>query len=265
MTSSIIPDLQNDSTVNQQQLDSPVPYCTLHWRRGQLLVKPVGEVKQPYLASLCQERSLVECLKFSPTNLVRIDPKLGKSVLLFWANACAQANKPIFLRIPSINKQPKQSSLLLKLWVRLIEWMIALMMLVLLSPAILVLMALMRVNSPTHLLSYEWHVGERGKLFRTRKFRTVTSDNQISSESQNEQGITSFGRSMQKYSLENLPLLLNVLRGDMSLFGPRCWTLEEAVYLSLEGQQQLNRKPGTIGSWQVEGESTLLHLDSQTL
>jgi lipopolysaccharide/colanic/teichoic acid biosynthesis glycosyltransferase len=70
---------------------------------------------------------------------------------------------------------------------------------------------------------------------------------------------------MRKYNLDNLPQLFNVVKGEMSLIGPRCWTLEEAVRLSSEKQRKLNKLPGITGSWEVETNSNKLHLDSQTL
>jgi lipopolysaccharide/colanic/teichoic acid biosynthesis glycosyltransferase len=70
---------------------------------------------------------------------------------------------------------------------------------------------------------------------------------------------------MAKYELQNLPQLFNVVRGDMSLIGSRCWTLEDAVRLSSEEQKQLNQLSGMTGGWEVSPETNLLNLDGQTL
>ncbi|MEH2317935.1 heterocyst development glycosyltransferase HepC [Nostoc sp.] len=240
MTTSIIPTLENLYDVTQPHQDNRSGYCTLHWRRGKLLVKPLGRVKQPYLPSLDSKRTLVECLEHSPVNLVSIDPKLGEALLRFWAEACEEAQKPIFLSIPTSNKLPKQPLQ------RLIDWIAALVLLLLVSPVMLGLIVLMQVYSPGSFFCREWRVGERGKLFRAMRFCTTTKHN-----------ITPLGRWMRKYSLDNLPQLLNVLRGDMSLTGSCCWTLEDAV--------QLNKLPEISASWEVEAQPHLLHLDSQTL
>ncbi|MBG1242640.1 heterocyst development glycosyltransferase HepC [Nostoc sp. NZL] len=234
MTTSIIPTLQNLYDVTQENQDNR---CTLQWRRGKLLVKPPGQVKQPYLPSLNSKRSLVECLQHSPVSLVSIDPKLGEALLRFWADACEEADKPMFLSIPASKKLPNQPLQ------RLIDWIAAFVLLLLASPVMLVLIVLMQVYSPGSLFCREWRVGERGKLFRTMRFCT--------------HNITPLGRWMGKYNLDNLPQLFNVLRGEMSLTGSRCWTLEDAV--------QLNKLPEITASWEVEAESHLLHLDSQTL
>lgn len=285
MTTSIKATLQNSYTVKQQQQDNPSQYCTLQWRRDQLLVMPSIVVKQPYMPPLDKKGLLVECLKRSPVNLVRIDPKLGEARLRFWADACLAANKPIFLRIPSSDKQPKPVGSVLSWLKRLTEWLTALVFLLAVSPIMLGLVLLMRVSSPEpgSLFSCQWHIGERGKVFKVFKFRTTTLTQKASVDAarstmpsaiayqsglcdeEDEQNLTTLGLWMRKYGLDNLPQLLNVLRGEMTLTGPRCWTLEDAVRLSPEAQRNLNRLPGIMGSWEVEAESNLLHLDSPTL
>ncbi len=91
-----------------------------------LLVKQLGRVKQPYLPALDSKRSLVKCLQHSPVSLVSIDPKLGEALLRFWADACQEAQKPIFLSIPAGNKPSNQPWRQLQ---RLIDWIAALVLL----------------------------------------------------------------------------------------------------------------------------------------
>ncbi|MCC5652727.1 sugar transferase [Nostoc sp. XA013] len=239
MTTSIIPTLENLYDVTQSHQDNRGD-CTLQWRRGKLLVKPPGQVKQPYLPALNSKRSLVECLQHSPVSLVSIDPKLGEALLRFWADACEEAQKPIFLSIPASKKLPNQPFRQLQ---RLIDWIVAFVLLLLVSPVMLGLIVLMQVYSPGSLFCHEWRVGGRGKLFRVMRFHT--------------QNTTPLERWMGKYSLDNLPQLFNVLRGDMSLTGFRCWTLEDAV--------QINKLPEITALWEADAQSHLLHLDSQTL
>ncbi len=240
MTKSIIPGLQNSYSVIESNQDNRFPYCTLQWRRKQLLVKSPGKIKQPYLSVLYNQRSLVECLKHSPVSLVSLDPKLGEDWLIFWATACEQAHKPIFIQLPSINKLPKQSNLFIWHLRRIFDWIFALVLLLIISPVMLGLILLMWIYSPEPFFSRELHVGERGRLFRAIKFRT--------------QNIELLGRWFCKYRLQNLPQLLNVLRGDMRLIGSYCWTLEDVVKLSLEGQEHLNAVPEIMSSWQVEAQ-----------
>ncbi len=281
MTNSVIPNLQNYYTMTQEHLDKRSSYCTLKWRRGQLLVKLPEELFQAYLPSLDTQESLVECLKHSPVSLVRIDPKLGEAKLKFWANACEQAGKPIFMSIPCERKLSNQITPSLK-WLKFsIEWLVAFIFLFAASPIMLGLIGLMRVYSPGAIFYREWHVGERGKLFQIVKFRTTdvrtkdvrTTDIRTSFvaietslyQGEGEQNVTSLGSWMRKYGLDNLPQLLNVLRGEMHFTGRRSWKLEDAIGLNGEGQKRLNKAPGLASSWQIETESSLLHLDSQIL
>jgi lipopolysaccharide/colanic/teichoic acid biosynthesis glycosyltransferase len=254
MTTSIIPTLQNPYIPTEQNQELHSPYCTLLWRRGQLWVKSPRQLKQPYLPSLYNEQLLVECLKHSPVKLVSIDSRLGEAWLSFWAEACKQANKPIYLRLPFGNQRLKQGKSLSKQLVRLIDWIVALVLLLLVTPAMLAVVFLIQVYSPGSIFSYEWQVGEGGKLFRAMSFCTTEQDK-----------VTRLGRWMRQYNLQNLPQLFNVVVGDRSLIGSRCWTLDDAVRLSSETQRELNQVPAMTGSWEISPEINLLNLDGQTL
>ncbi|MBD2359716.1 sugar transferase [Anabaena minutissima FACHB-250] len=242
MTSTIVPTFDHYYPVNPQQQEPRSSQYTLQWRRGQLLVKSLSKLPQPYFPSLNNQQLLIECLKHSPVDLVSIDAKLGKTVLSFWAESCEQAHKPIFLRISSGSKLFKRGSQG-AMWLQLIDRVIAGILLLLLSPIMAVLMILTQVYSPESLFTREWRVGEKGKLFRAIKFSIPTQENS-----------KAFGLWLRKSGLEHLPKLWNVLRGEMSLIGTRCWTLEEAITLTV-----------ITKSWEIETESQILQLDSQTL
>jgi lipopolysaccharide/colanic/teichoic acid biosynthesis glycosyltransferase len=103
----------------------------------------------------------------------------------------------------------------------------------------------MRVQSPQPIFFRQWCVGERGKLFRLFKFRTglvnaqtleheVMGNQKSLQKHEDGKSITPLGLWMRKYSLDKLPQLFNVLRGEISLMGPRPWTLYDAVRLSPE-------------------------------
>lgn len=267
MKTSIIPALNNNSNDN---LANSSTYCTLQWRRNQLLVKSSGIVKQPYMPLLDTYESLRECLEHSSVKLVRVDPKLGEEKVRLWADAAISAAKPIYLRISTDRKQPKPNSYSLWFLKRVTEWMIASALLLIVSPLMLLLALLMKIDAKAPLFERSWYVGERGRLFQSIKYRTVSVNQKIDSTALDNQQtakkqMTMLGRWMAKYGLNNLPQLLNVLRGEMGLFGSRCWTLEDAVKLTPEAQKQLNNLPGIMSSWEVEPEeSNILHLDSQT-
>ena len=255
MKTDLLPTANNSSSVSEPNSST---YCTLQWRRNQLLVKPIGSVKQPYMPLLDSYESLKECLQHSSVSLVRIDPKLGEEKVKLWEDAAVWASKPIYLHLGTDRKQPKPNSYFL-FWIkRFCSGAIATVVLLVFSPLMLLLAALMKIDAQAPMFERSWHVGERGRLFKLFKFSTA-------SVNQKEQGTTQLRKWMCKYGLNNFPQLLNVVRGEMGLFGSRCWTLEDAVRLAPEVQKQLNNLPGIMGSWEVEAEeSNILHLDSQT-
>lgn len=249
MTSAIVSTFDNyDTTAPQKDNHSSSQYA-LHWRRGQLLVKPSHKIRQPYLPSLNDEELLINCLKHSPINLVSIDGKLGETCLKFWAEACYKAHKPIFLCKPTHCKLPKSGSQSLNWLWRLINRLVACGLLLLLTPVILALVIL--IESPQSLFTYEWRVGEKGKFFRAIQFCTIT-----------QQNCRYLRLWLNKSGFNRLPQLWNVLRGEMDLKGSDCWSLEDAARLSLIGQHQAEILPVITNSWEVSTESQLVHLDS---
>ncbi len=209
-----------------QKPQVPLPSYTLKWRQGQLLVRPCQQLSQlPALGSA----QLAECLSHSPVRLIRIDPGLGEASLKFWADACQQANKTLFLRLPSAHKLPKPR--MFGWWLRrLMEWFCAAMLLLCLSPLMLgVLLMRGRTLAP----SQQWHVGERGRLFHLLEFRLEDSD-------------TTLSKAWLRQFMEKLPQLFNVLRGEMNLLGPQSRTLHDAVRMSPQEQRQLNALPGVF-------------------
>ncbi len=273
MTISEIPTIPTYSPLAQKQPEHQSPRYTLKWRQGQLLVSLKQRDKQLYLPSLESEQWLVECLKHSPVRLVRIELKLGEATLKSWADACEQANKPVFLRLPAAYELPNKRCLRSWWLKRLIDWSAAALLLLVLSPVILGLVCLMCVQLPQPIFYQQWCVGERGKLFRLLKFRTMvvsarTLNRQLAGNQESlpkredAPRLTTLGRWLHKYSLDELPQLLNVLRGEMSLVGPRPWNLQDAVRINLEGRGQLNALPGIIGTKQMKVRSSLLDLDT---
>jgi hypothetical protein len=216
------------STISTQpkQLDNRSPQYQLQWRQGQLLVRFSQDVKQVHLAPFEDEQWLVQCLQQSPVQVVRVDPILGESVLQNWANACEQAEIPMFLWGSVARKLKCKQSRLSLYFMRAIDAIAALLLLILLSPVMLAIAVLIYIDSPGAIFSYSWQVGTRGKLFRALQFRTTSVDDDFCT--------TELGSWMCEYGLDKLPQLLNVLCNEMSLVEPGSLTLAEAVRFSLE-------------------------------
>ncbi len=274
MTSSVIsPNFSDRSPFLEQQWDNCSPRCALKWRQGQLLVNLAENAKNACPESFNDERSLVECLKGSSARLVRIDPNLGEARLKIWANACQETKKPIFLQLPFTQELPMRRNPLSWGLKRLFDWSAAALLLAVLSPLMLALALAIRILTPGPILFCQWRVGKRGKLFRIFKFRTMVVDaeefhHQVMANQtglhkcKDDSRITPLGRWMRKYSLDELPQLFNVLRGEMSLVGPRPWALYDAVRINKAGQKRLNALPGITGDWQVKARSNLLDLEA---
>lgn len=130
--------------------------------------------------------------------------------------------------------------------------------LVLLSPVLVVLYMLVRAKMGSPVFFCQRRPGLGGKPFRIIKFRTLTNARDEGGNLLPENNrITRLGKLMRKASLDELPELFNVLKGDMSLVGPRPLTM---YYLPLYNQGQARRhevRPGITGWAQANGRSTL--------
>ena len=145
------------------------------------------------------------------------------------------------------------------------------LLLLLLSPLLLIIAALIKVTSRGPVLFADERIGVGQRPFRFYKFRTMTSDarqRQGALEKVNEAGgvlfkvrddprITGVGRALRRLSLDELPQLLNVLKRDMSLVGPRPLPLRDNELMEEWHRQRHVMLPGITGLWQVSGRSDL--------
>ncbi|HEY9806135.1 MAG TPA: heterocyst development glycosyltransferase HepC [Candidatus Obscuribacterales bacterium] len=252
--------------------DRPFKY-ELKWRQKQLLVRPARTSEKLNLPSVESQRWLVACLKRSPVRLISLAPDVGEEKLRFWADACEQAGKSLFLSIPNTPELPKKRSGISWSIKRLLDRAAAAIAILLLSPVFLGIALLVKLQSPGPIFFCQWRVGERGRLFRIYKFRTmivnaeqlhhqVMGNQQGLHKHENDPRVTPNGRWLRKYSLDELPQLFNVLRGEMSFVGPRPWALYDAVRISPEVRQRLNALPGITGPWQVMARSNMRDIDT---
>ena len=138
---------------------------------------------------------------------------------------------------------------------RLLDAVAAAFLLVVLGPLFAVVALLIRVSSPGPVLFRQTRIGLEGRPFSILKFRSmVVNASALGSWStrRNDPRITSFGRLLRRTSLDELPQLLNVLRGDMSLVGPRPDVPEQkSLYTEEEWRTRHGVRPGITGWAQV--------------
>jgi hypothetical protein len=239
MPNSTLSNLKIYSSAEQQHSSHYLPHCILKWRQGLLFVSLGQQTTQPYISAFETKQQLVECLKQSPVRLVGLHPNLGEATLKLWADACEQANKPVFLRGTIQKKFQKQGQLSIqpKQWM---DSIVAFLLLLLLSPIILATAILIYLYSPEPIFPRQWYIGTRGKFFRLLQFPTTVANE--------DSRATLLIRWMCKYNVDKLPQLLNVLRGEISLMDSHPLTLSEAVRFGLKGQQQLSKFLGNCRS-----------------
>ena len=151
--------------------------------------------------------------------------------------------------------------------------------LILLSPVFLVITVLIRMTDPGSALFRQTRVGKDGREFTVLKFRTMVRDAErlkpqltvrndhdgVLFKIKKDPRITRVGGFLRRYSLDELPQLLNVLLGDMSLVGPRPPLPEEVAQYGFDVRRRLVVKPGMTGLWQVGGRSDLTWEESVRL
>lgn len=145
---------------------------------------------------------------------------------------------------------------------RVVDFIFSLIGLILLSPIFLVLALLIKIDSRGPVLFKQKRVGKNKKYFNILKFRTMRIDTPKDTPThlmENPQmWITKVGGILRKYSLDEIPQLINILRGDMSFVGPRpaLWTQEDLIYERDRYRVNVLR-PGLTGWAQVNGRDEI--------
>lgn len=144
---------------------------------------------------------------------------------------------------------------------RILDLVITVPVLILLAPVFMIIAILIRRDSPGPAFYTQRRVGLDGKEFRLVKFRTmVVGAERIGPGLDNDVGdprITTIGTRLRAASIDELPQLLNVLIGDMSIVGPRPTLRDQVERYSPEQRRRLRARPGITGLAQISGRSTL--------
>jgi len=178
-------------------------------------------------------------------------------------------NSPIeyigqFPTIPLHRGHVPELGLMLK---RVLDVTFSTLLLLVLSPFILAIAIAIKIESRGPIFYASERIGKKGRVFRCFKFRTMVSDAEkrradvmhmnerdgVLFKITNDPRITKVGRLLRKYSLDELPQFLNVLRGDMSVVGPRPPIASEVMEYKPNHLRRLDVTPGITGLWQVQG------------
>ena len=178
-------------------------------------------------------------------------------------------NSPIeyigqFPTIPLHRGHVPELGLMLK---RVLDVTFSTLLLLALSPFILAIAIAIKIESRGPVFYDSERIGKKGRVFRCFKFRTMVRDAEkrradvmhmnerdgVLFKITNDPRITRVGRFLRKYSLDELPQFLNVLRGDMSVVGPRPPIASEVMEYKLNHLRRLDVTPGITGLWQVQG------------
>jgi lipopolysaccharide/colanic/teichoic acid biosynthesis glycosyltransferase len=162
---------------------------------------------------------------------------------------------------------PSRSYLIAK---RVLDVALCLIALIVLAPFMLLLALAIRLDSPGPIFFVQERTGRHGRRFKMLKFRTMVANAEELKQTlqhlnilpppdfkiPDDPRITRVGRFLRTTSLDELPQLLNVLKGDMSLVGPRPTSFKPSTY-DLWHTQRLDVVPGITGLWQIEGRNEM--------
>ncbi|WP_340106949.1 sugar transferase [Rhodohalobacter sp. 8-1] len=141
---------------------------------------------------------------------------------------------------------------------RTFDFIASLLGLVILSPVLLVVSLFVWVKLGRPVFFTQVRPGLHGEPFKMIKFRTMTNETDGNGNLlPNEKRMTSFGNFLRSSSLDELPELFNVLKGDMSLVGPRPLLMDYIPYFTDEQMQRHDVKPGITGWSQVNGRNAI--------
>lgn len=162
-------------------------------------------------------------------------------------------------------------SLLYSFGKRVFDISVSLLALIILLPLLLLVIILVKIDSPGSAFFSQKRNGFRGKYFDMYKFRSMVADaedrfkaledkNEVSGNMfkiKNDPRITRVGKILRKTSIDELPQLINVLKGDMSIVGPRPPIGREVQKYDAWHNLRLSVKPGITGLWQISGRNDI--------
>jgi len=154
--------------------------------------------------------------------------------------------------------QPKKTRVYQKFIKRPMDFVLSLAAVVVLSPVLLTVAILVRTKLGSPVLFKQKRPGLNEKIFMMYKFRTMTDEKNESGELLSDSvRLTKFGKLLRATSLDELPELFNILKGDMSIIGPRPLRVDYLPYYNKKQKRRHDVRPGLSGLAQVNGRNAL--------
>ena len=145
-----------------------------------------------------------------------------------------------------------------KYFKRVMDFVLSFMALIVLSPVLLIVAILVRTKLGSPVLFTQDRPGKDEKIFKLYKFRTMTDERDENGQLlPDEIRLTKFGKMLRSTSLDELPELINIVKGDMSIIGPRPLLVEYLSRYSVEQKRRHEVRPGLSGLAQVKGRNAI--------
>lgn len=141
---------------------------------------------------------------------------------------------------------------------RILDLILSLMALIVLMPLMIIIGILVRINLGSPIIFKQKRPGKNEKIFTLYKFRTMTDKRDIDGNLlPDEYRLTKFGKFLRSTSLDELPELINIIKGDMAIVGPRPLLVEYLLYYTEEEKHRHDVRPGLTGLAQVNGRNAI--------
>jgi exopolysaccharide biosynthesis polyprenyl glycosylphosphotransferase len=218
-------------------------------------------VTEIFLAAPCEDDTIFRLVEGARAHGIdlRVIPEMYGG--LAWHNPVEYIG-----RIPTIPIQCTEISELAQFLKRSVDLIFSLAVLIVTSPLFVIIALAVKLDSPGPVFYISKRVGKKGQIFRCIKFRTMVQDAEqrlqeiahlnerdgMLFKASNDPRITRLGGFLRKYSLDELPQFVNVLRGEMSIVGPRPALAHEVNRYELPHLRRLDVTPGITGLWQVQ-------------
>lgn len=156
-------------------------------------------------------------------------------------------------------EHPNKSGIYRSYFKRPMDFILALIAIIALSPVLLVVALLVRAKLGSPVIFKQKRPGLNEKIFTMYKFRTMTDERDEKGELLPDSiRLTNFGKLLRSTSLDELPELFNILKGDMSIVGPRPLAIEYLPFYFKEERVRHSVRPGLSGLAQIKGRNTLI-------